>query len=69
MPAPPDTPEILEAGHRITRPLWARRGWVIRERVAGRWCDHSLVRWRDALAAVRKVRAEAAVQQPLGLAI
>jgi len=58
----PDIPEILEAERRVTRPLRAHRGWVIRERVAGRWVDHPQVRWPDALAAARKLRAETAVR-------
>jgi len=55
-------PEILEAERRVTRPLRAHRGWVVRERVAGKWVDHPQVRWPDALAAVRKLRAETAVR-------
>jgi hypothetical protein len=62
MPSPLDTPEILEAERRITRPLRAHRGWVVRERVAGKWVDHPQVRWKDALASVRKLRAETAVR-------
>jgi hypothetical protein len=62
MPSPFDNPEILEAERRVTRPLRAHRGWVVRERVAGKWVDHPQVRWPDALAAVRKLRAETAVR-------
>jgi hypothetical protein len=60
--SPIDTPEILEAERRVTRPLRAHRGWVVRERVAGKWVDHPQVRWPEALAAVRKLRAETAVR-------
>lgn len=62
MPSPLDTSEILEAERRITRPLQAHRGWVVRERVAGKWVDHPQVIWRDALAATRRLRAETAVR-------
>jgi len=61
MPASSVIPEILEAERLVTRPLRAPRGWVVRERVAGKWVDHPQVRWPDALAAVRKLRAETAV--------
>ena len=62
MPASSVIPDILEAERRVTRPLRAHRGWVVRERVAGKWVDHPQVRWPDALAAVRKLRAETAVR-------
>lgn len=55
-------PEITEAEKLITQPLKVRRGWVIRERRDGRWIDHPQVRWMDALAAVRRLRAETAVR-------
>lgn len=57
-----NTLEILEADRLVTRPLRAHRGWVVRERVAGRWVDHHKVRWREALAAARRLRAETAVR-------
>lgn len=57
-----DIPELLAAERLVTRPLRAHRGWVVRVRVAGKWVDHPQVRWPDALAAVRKLRAETAAR-------
>ena len=62
MPASSVIPELLEAERLVTRPLRAHHGWVVRERVAGKWVDHPLVRWPDALPAVRKLRAETAAR-------
>jgi hypothetical protein len=62
MSSPLDTPEILEAERQVTRPLRAHRGWVVRERVAGKWIDHPQVRWPEALAATRRLRAQTAVR-------
>ena len=62
MPSPHDTPEILKAERLVTRPLRAGRGWIVRERRDGKWIDHPQVHWPDALAAVRKLRAETAVR-------
>lgn len=61
----PEPPEIEAAAKRITRPLPAGRGWVIRERKDGRWIDHPQVRWNEALRAVRRMRAETAVRLAL----
>lgn len=62
MPATTTPHELIEAERRVTRPLRAHRGWVVRERSKGKWIDHPQVRWKDALAAVRKLRAETAVR-------
>ena len=62
MPSPHDTPEILEAERLVTRPLRVGRGWVVRERRDGSWIDRPQVVWEDALAVVRKLRAETAVR-------
>ena len=60
-----EPPEIEAAEKRITQPLRAGRGWVVRERKDGKWIDHPQVRWHDALAAVRRMRAETAVRLAL----
>lgn len=56
-----EIPEIIEAAKLVTRPLPARRGWVIRERLNGRWIDHPQVNWSQALTEARRRRAEKAV--------
>jgi hypothetical protein len=38
------------------------RGWIVRERRDGNWIDRPQVIWEDALAVVRKLRAETAVR-------
>lgn len=60
-----EIPEILEAAKLITRPLPARRGWVIRERLDGKWIDHPQVNWLQALTETRRRRAERAVRLAL----
>lgn len=60
-----DPPEIEEAASRVTRPLPYGRGWIVRERVDGRWVDHPQVVWHEAQTFVRRLRAETAVRLAL----
>lgn len=60
-----EAPEIAEAERLVTKPLNVRTGWIIRQRVEGRWKDHPQVRWEAAQICSRTLRAETAVRLAL----
>jgi hypothetical protein len=60
-----EAPEIAEAERLVTKPLNVRTGWLIRQRVEGRWKDHPQVRWEDAQIRSRTLRAETALRLAL----